>query len=67
MATLSANTQYEYTNEILGSYSGGTWEASLGNAPHPEDWSPNSDLNYTGNTVVQLNSIKLGGIDGLNN
>lgn len=67
MATFSANTQYEYTNEILGSYSGGTWEAGLGNAPHPEYNKPNSNGSYTGNTVVQMNAITLGGFGGLNN
>jgi hypothetical protein len=67
MATLSANTQYEYTDNILGSFSGGTWDASLGSAPHPEYWSQNSDLSYTGDTVLQLNAIKLGGFNGLNN
>lgn len=67
MATFSANTQYEYTNEILGSFSGGTWESLLGNAPHPEYNKQNSDLSYTGDTVVQLNSITIGGFNGLNN
>lgn len=67
MATLSANTQYEYTNQILGSFSGGTWEVSLGDAPHPEYNKPNSDLSYTGDTVVQLNAITIGGFNGLNN
>ena len=32
---LDVNVQYEYTNQMLGSFSGGTWDASLGNAPHP--------------------------------
>lgn len=67
MATLSANTQYEYTNEMLGSFSGGTWESYFLNAPHPEDWSPNYDSSYSGDTVVQLNAITLGGFNGLNN
>jgi hypothetical protein len=67
MATFSANTQYEYSNDILGSFSGGTWESYFGNAPHPEYAKPNSDLSYTGNTVVQLNAITLGGFNGLNN
>ena len=32
---ISADTYYEFTNEMAGSYSGGTWDPSLGNIPHP--------------------------------
>lgn len=68
MATFSANTQYTYSNEILGSYSGGTWEASLGNAPHPISYklSNPSDLSSSGDTVYQMNAITIGGVNGLN-
>jgi hypothetical protein len=69
MATYSANTQYEYSNQILGSYSGGTWESALGNAPHPISYKLSDPLNLSssGNTVYQMNAITIGGINGLNN
>jgi hypothetical protein len=69
MAIYSANTQYEYSDEILGSYSGGTWEPELGNAPHPISYKLSDPLNLSssGNTVYQMNSITIGGINGLNN
>lgn len=69
MAIYSANTQYEYSNEILGSYSGGTWESGLGDAPHPISYklSDPLDLASSGNTVYQMNAITIGGINGLNN
>lgn len=68
MATFSANTQYEYSNEILGSYSGGTWDASLGNAPHPVSYKPSDPTNpaSSGDTVYQMNAITIGGFNGLN-
>jgi hypothetical protein len=65
MATYSANTFYEYTNEMLGSFSGGTWDSSLGNAPHPQ--SITYAHSKTGDTVVDLSSITIGGFNGLNN
>ena len=69
MAIYSANTQYEYSNEILGSYSGGTWEAELGNAPHPISYKLSDPLVLTssGDTVYQMNAITIGGVNGLNN
>lgn len=69
MAIISANTQYEYSSEILGNYSGGTWDSSLGNAPHPISYKLSNPLNLSssGNTVYQMNAITIGGINGLNN
>jgi hypothetical protein len=64
MSTYSANTQYEYTVEILGNFSGGSITQggpANGVAPHPV---------YTdadGVEFIQLNAITLGGFDGLNN
>jgi len=60
MSIFSANTQYEYTAEMLGSVSGGTLPAGTV-VPHPI---------YTdayGVEYVQLNAITLGGFNGLNN
>ena len=65
MATYSANTFYQYSNQILGSFSGGTWDSSLANAPHPQN------ITYahssTGDTVIDYSSITIGGFNGLNN
>jgi hypothetical protein len=65
MATYSANTYYEYSNQKLGSFSGGTWNSSLANAPHPQDITYAHST--TGDTVVDLSSITIGGFNGLNN
>ena len=65
MATYSANTAYQYTNQILGSASGGTWTASIGSAPHPV--STRNDVSSTGDTVIDYSSITIGGFNGLNN
>jgi len=65
MATYSANTYYEYTSQMLGSFSGGTWNASLGRAPHPSTISYSRST--TGDTVIDLSSITIGGFNGLNN
>jgi hypothetical protein len=69
MATFSANSQYEYSNFILGSYSGGTWETELGPAPHPISYKLSNplDLTSSGDTVLQMNAITIGGFNGLNN
>ena len=60
MSTYSANTQYEYTIGMLGSFSGGTAPAGA-IAPHPI-YSDAYGVSY-----VQLNAITLGGFNGLNN
>jgi hypothetical protein len=57
MAEYSANTQYE-TFEICCTTSGAT---ETHNVPHPIY----SDAE--GNTYEQLNAVKLGGVNGLNN
>ena len=64
MAEVSANTQYNYSIEILGGFSGGT--GPVGSvAPHPVSVSISTGL--TGNTVTDLSAIALGGFNGLNN
>jgi hypothetical protein len=59
---LDVNVQYDYTNEIFGSFSGGSWNAQYGNVPHPINYQPERRL-----TVIDLSSITLGGVNGLNN
>lgn len=64
MSTYSANTQYDYTVEILGNFSGGSITQggpANGVAPHP------IYTDAVGNQFVQLNAITLGGFNGLNN
>ena len=56
------NVQYEYTNQMEGSFSGGTWDASLGNVPHPQAY-----VEGTRGWVIDLSAVKLGGVNGLNN
>jgi hypothetical protein len=65
MANYSANTFYEYTNQRLGSFSGGAWTASLGNAPHPQ--AITNKYSASGDTVTDYSAITLGGFNGLNN
>ena len=65
MATYSANTYYQYSNQILGSFSGGVWTAALKPAPHPV--AKRNDLSSTGDTIIDYSSIVIGGFNGLNN
>lgn len=65
MATYSANTFYEYTNQRLGSFSGGPWVSGLGNAPHPQ--AITNKYSASGDTVIDYSAILLGGFNGLNN
>jgi hypothetical protein len=58
---ITANKFYEYTSQMEGSFSGGTWDSSLGNVPHPQ-WVSNNG-NYV---IVQSNAVALGGFNGLN-
>jgi hypothetical protein len=58
---LSANSQYDYTLGILGSFSGGSANFSGAYAPHPIYTDAN------GVPYAQLNAITLGGFNGLNN
>lgn len=64
MATYSANTAYNYTNQIAGSFSGGAWTAALGNVPHP------TNITYShsssGDTVIDYSAVLIGS-GGLNN
>lgn len=62
MAQYSANTQYEYTNDMEGNFSGGTWTSNLTPVPHPIATS-----NDNVDTIVQMNAVTIGGFDGLNN
>jgi hypothetical protein len=64
MAEVSANTQYNYSIDILGDFSGGTAPVGVV-APHPVAVSISTGL--TGNTVTDLSAISLGGFNGLNN
>jgi hypothetical protein len=59
---ISADTFYEFTNEIAGSYSGGTWDPSLGNIPHAVYTDESGNV-----SIIQLNSVSIGGFNGLNN
>ncbi len=59
---LDVNVQYDYTNEIFGSFSGGSWMEQYGNVPHPINYDPSRRL-----TVIDLSSITIGGQNGLNN
>ena len=58
---LGVNPQYEYTADILGSFSGGTLPAGTV-VPHPIFTSNDGDRE-----LIQLNAITLGGFNGLNN
>lgn len=62
--SFSANTYYEWTNQMEGSFSGGTWDASLGNVPHPENQAMIGDRR---GTVQDMSAVALGGFNGLNN
>jgi hypothetical protein len=64
MALYSANTHYDYSIEILGDFSGGTAPAGQ-TAPHPIAYS--EKRNASGDTVIDLSAITLGGFDGINN
>ena len=57
----SADQQYAYTLDILGSFSGGSADFSGAYAPHPVF------TNELGEAVQQLNAITIGGFNGLNN
>jgi hypothetical protein len=59
---VSVNAFYEYTDDMFGSFSGGTWQSSYGPVPH----AVYSNINGNG-SVTQLNAIALGGFNGLNN
>ena len=58
---LSADSQYAYTLDILGSFSGGSADFSGAYAPHPIYTDAN------GVPYAQLNAITIGGFNGLNN
>ena len=58
---ISADVQYAYTLDILGSFSGGSADFSGANAPHPIYTDAN------GVPYAQLNAITIGGFNGLNN
>ena len=56
-----ANEQYEYTADMLGSFSGGTLPEGA-SVPYSVMTSEDGD-----EVIVQLNAISLGGFQGLNN
>jgi hypothetical protein len=61
---IEVNSQYEYTIGMLGNFSGGSITEggpSNGFAPHPVF------TDAYGVEYIQLNSITLGGFNGLNN
>ena len=60
------NLYYEYGTGQTGSYSGGTWDSSLGPVPHPESFA-NLKQDGKKGTVYQMNAIVIGGGNGLNN
>ena len=60
----SANTYYEFTDEMFGSYSGGTYDPSLGQLPRPANQAMIGDER---GTVYDMSAIRIGGFDGLNN
>lgn len=62
MANINVNVQYDYSAQILGNVSGGTYfvPANLA-APHPVA------VVGSGDTVTDLSAITLGGFNGLNN
>lgn len=64
MAQYSGNVQYNYSIDILGSFSGGPAPAGA-IAPHPINVS--YSRTNSGDTVVDLSAIALGGFIGLNN
>jgi Concanavalin A-like lectin/glucanases superfamily len=60
---LGVNSQYQYTSDMLGSFSGGTYvDPPLNAVPYPV---------YTNNDgtqeLIQLNAVAIGGFNGLNN
>lgn len=59
-----ANEYYEYSNEIFGSYSGGTYESSVGNVPHPVNAAM---IGVARGVVYDQSGVALGGPNGLNN
>jgi len=58
---LGVNPQYEYSADILGSFSGGSLPAGTV-VPHPIYTSNEGNRQF-----IQLNAITLGGFNGLNN
>ena len=64
--TFQANLYYEYGTGQTGSFSGGTWDSSLENVPHPESYS-NLKQDGKKGTIIQMNAITIGGFNGLNN
>jgi hypothetical protein len=63
--TFLVNLYYEYGTGQTGSYSGGTWNDTLAEPPHPVTYST-LDQDGKKGTVYQMNAIVIGGINGLN-
>ena len=68
MAIISANTFYAYSEQKIGSFSGGTWSAPLGSVPHPINYEPQTygDPDSEIDTIIDFSSVTLGGFSGLN-
>ena len=60
------NKYYEYGTGQTGSFSGGTWDTSLDDVPHPESYANLAQDGKKG-TIIQMNAITIGGFNGLNN
>jgi hypothetical protein len=59
-----ANQFYEFTGDMFGSYSGGTYNPSIGPIPHPANQAM---IGGERGTVYDESAITLGGFNGLNN
>lgn len=59
----TANSFYQYTSSMIGSFSGGTFPSGS-SVPYPEFGGDNNGQPYR---VKQLNAVTLGGQYGLNN
>jgi hypothetical protein len=59
------NKYYEYGTGQTGSFSGGTWDTSLENVPHPVSYA-NLVQDGKKGTITQMNAITIGGFNGLN-
>lgn len=59
------NLYYQYGTGQTGSYSGGTWNTSIGTVPHPISYA---NLRQDGKkgSIEQMSAIVIGGPNGLN-
>lgn len=64
MGTIEVNKYYDYSIGILGDFSGGTAPSGQ-TAPHPIAYSEKT--NSSGDTIIDMSAIVIGGFNGLNN